>query len=89
MKNLIKFLIALIIIGAGVLFYNFTAGQPQISQEIDADDMEMITAMRLPHEEGENAFMENFKTLDIYGNEVGNEIFANYHLTKVYVWGTF
>lgn len=31
----------------------------------------------------------NFDTMDIYGQEVNQEIFQDYQLTMVNVWGTF
>lgn len=45
--------------------------------------------MTMPDEEGGSVFMENFNTLDINGNDVSSEVFADYKLTMVYVWGTF
>lgn len=75
-------IIALIIIIGTLVFYGFE-GNPK------AMPAEEAQAMTMPAEEGENVFMENFRTIDIYGNEVGNEVFADYRLTMVYVWGTF
>jgi len=37
----------------------------------------------------EGGHMGDVLTVDIYGNEVGNEIFTDHLMTMVYVWGTF
>jgi len=33
--------------------------------------------------------MGDFTTIDIFGNEVGSDIFADYSLTMFYVWTTY
>ncbi|MCL1981786.1 MAG: TlpA family protein disulfide reductase [Clostridiales bacterium] len=48
-----------------------------------------ISNMAMPAETGKSDFMENFKTLDVYGNEVGSDIFEGYKITVVDVWGTY
>ena len=40
-------------------------------------------------QETEKFFLENFKAADIDGNIVGSEIFEDYDLSMVYIWGTF
>ncbi len=47
------------------------------------------TEMVMPEDKGECKEFENFETLDIDGNKVSNEIFADYNYTIVDVWGTY
>ena len=48
-----------------------------------------VTSMVMPAEEGKCDFLENFKTLDVYGNEVDSSVFSDYKITIVDVWGTY
>ncbi|MCL1810146.1 MAG: TlpA family protein disulfide reductase [Clostridiales bacterium] len=54
-----------------------------------SDEKGDVSNMSMPAEAGVCDFMENFKTLDIYGNEVSSDIFSDYKITVVDVWGTY
>jgi len=85
-RSIITIIILLIIIVAGAFVYESLLNPPRDDgQNPDAQ----ATAMAMPHEGGDSDFMTNFRTIDIFGNEIGDEIFADYRLTMVYVWGTF
>ena len=49
----------------------------------------VVLAQPLSAAQKKNEGLSNFWTLDIYGNEVTQEIFTDYDLTLVNIWATF
>ena len=82
-KNL-AIVVAAIVLGLGA--YIIANGQRNAE---DTDREGDIFEMVMPFEDGDSGFLENFNTLDIEGNEVGSDIFADYKITMVDVWGTY
>lgn len=52
-------------------------------------DATWVDSSIVPEEEGASKGLENFSTLDLYGNPVDKGIFASYKVTVVDVWGTY
>ncbi|MDD3167908.1 MAG: TlpA disulfide reductase family protein [Eubacteriales bacterium] len=66
------------------------SGVPDQEQDgIQIDEMPQDPEEQLNDEEPESIGLINFQTQDIYGNPVSQDIFREYSLTLVNVWGTF
>ncbi|WP_312650441.1 TlpA family protein disulfide reductase [Aminipila sp.] len=58
------------------------------SQE-KATDSEEVEEMVMPEDLGTTKDLNSFATIDIYGNQVDNEVFSDYEYTIIDVWGTY
>lgn len=52
-------------------------------------DVSWVDNSLVPEETGNSKGLENFSTLDLYGNPVDQSIFADYEVTVIDVWGTY
>lgn len=52
-------------------------------------DAAWVESSVAPEETGSSKGLENFATLDLFGNQVDPSIFADYKITVVDVWGTY
>lgn len=52
-------------------------------------DLSWVAKAVMPEESGTSRGLENFESLDIHGNPVNSEIFSDYKITIVDVWGTY
>ena len=55
----------------------------------DAYDASWVDDSIVPQETGSAKGLENFNTLDLYGNPVDQSIFEDYEITVIDVWGTY
>ncbi len=55
-------------------------------QEFSSEDLEKMV---MPESLGTTEDLNKFATIDIYGNPVSNEVFADYDYTIIDVWGTY
>lgn len=87
--------LTILILSFGILVFGLTAcsneGGAIDDQSINAIeyDVSWIDLISMPEETGNSQGLENFNTLDLYGNIVDQSIFADYEITVVDVWGTY
>lgn len=53
---------------------------------IDSEDLEKMV---MPESLGTTKDLNDFVTIDLYGNQIDNEIFSEYDYTIIDVWGTY
>ena len=82
-----------IIVATALLFVLVSCiSEPSQNEEEDKNensDTEWINEISMPSESGSSRGLENISTLDLYGNPVDSEIFKDYEITIVDVWGTY
>ena len=61
----------------------------QKTEDSGSYDVTWIDGSIVPEETGNAKGLENFNSLDLYGNPVDQTIFADYKITVVDVWGTY
>ncbi len=89
---MIKKLLAIIVATAFLFVLVSCTSEPSQNEEEDKNensDTEWINEISMPSESGSSRGLENISTLDLYGNPVDSEIFKDYEITIVDVWGTY
>ena len=89
---MIKKLLAIIVATAFLFVLVSCTSEPSQNEEQDKNensDTEWINEISMPSESGSSRGLENISTLDLYGNPVDSEIFKDYEITIVDVWGTY
>jgi thiol-disulfide isomerase/thioredoxin len=77
-RILIAFLLLVLLVGCG--------GPPDGGHE--SNEIEIVE-YNFPVETETSPGLDNFATLDVYGNEIDQKVFSSYDLTMINVWGTF
>lgn len=81
-KNIIS-LVLLVALIVAVL------GMTGCDKETGSYDASWVDSSSVPDESGSSIGLENFNTIDLFGNPVDQSIFADYEITVVDVWGTY
>lgn len=61
----------------------------QSNDQEDDEGVNQTVEYNFPKESEGRAGLDNFTTLDVYGEEVNQSIFNDYDLTMINIWGTF
>jgi len=92
-KSIISFLVVFSLIAAIFGLSGCSKGEWTTDDPADNDsnsyDASWVDDSIVPQETGNAKGLENFNTLDLYGNPVDQSIFADYEITVVDVWGTY
>lgn len=60
-----------------------------ITSQESTTDSEELEKMVMPEDLGTTKDLNSFATIDIYGNQVSNDVFNDYEYTIIDVWGTY
>lgn len=86
-----KVIVILMIVLSFMLIFN-ACGEDETDNMNSQDqnvDNEELEEMVMPESLGTTKDLNSFVTIDIYGNQVDNEIFSEYEYTIIDVWGTY
>lgn len=89
-KNIVKVVLVLsLVIGLFALTACGDKADDSSENSFSDYDISWVDDSHMPEETTGSEGLDNFKSLDIYGEQVDSSIFADYQITVIDVWGTY